>query len=333
MKNKLIGLIIGLTMPASIAMACVVGQDGMFPRSSVRIPAPPYKTIVQDKFNEAIARAEKLYGPVFAAQGKTMKVIRLWSKEDTITLPTGPFGSEETFTGEEQNAMTILNGKVAEFYMFGGLARNTHMTADGFAIVLCHEIGHHLGGFPKSYGWSSNEGQSDYFGSLKCAREIFKDDDNRAIMSKISVPALVTEKCQKSFNTPEGVALCQRSSMAGYSVANTLGSLKEPEPAPESKFETPDSKVTRATDHKHPEAQCRLDTYFAGAVCDVEKDVALSNTDETVGTCSVQKGSELGVRPLCWFAPKAGSNPNPTPEPTPDPGQPSPPEGGTWPAE
>jgi hypothetical protein len=333
MKNKLIGwmtsLTIGLVLPTTLALACVVGEDGMFPRTSARIPAPPFKTIAQDKFNEAITRAEKMYGPVFAAQGKTMHVTRLWSKEDTVTLP-GPFGPE-VLNGDEQNAMTILNGKTAEFYMFGGLARNPHMTPDGFAIVLCHEIGHHLGGFPKSFGWASNEGQSDYFGSLKCAREIFKNDDNQAIMSKVNVPAIVTEKCQKSFNTAAEVALCQRSAMAGYSVANTLGSLREPDPLPESKFETPDSTVVAKTNHKHPLAQCRLDTYFAGAICEVAKDVGLSETDETIGTCTIQNNSALGVRPLCWFSPKAGNAPNPQPSPNPD--QPNPPGGGSWPAE
>ncbi len=301
MKNAFLGLVIGLAIPASVALACVDGSPGIFPPNSMRIPAPPYKTIQEDMFNEVITRAEKFYAPVFKAQGFTLTINRLWSNETV-------------------NASAMQQGKSAEVNMYGGLARHPLVTADAFALVLCHEIGHHLAGVPKVKRfffttWASDEGQSDYFATSKCAREMFGNDDNQAIMSKVTVPALITERCQKNFDSSADIALCQRSAMGGIALANTLGSLNK---LPEATVDTPDTKVVRKTNHKHPAAQCRLDTYFAGAVCEVSKDIAMSNTDETVGTCNVQKKSEMGVRPRCWFAPAVeGSSGG----------------GGAWPAE
>jgi len=314
MMNKLIGLAIGLAIPASVALACVEGEPGIFPPNTMNIPALPYKTIQEDMFNQVITRAEKFYTPVFKAQGQTFKVNRLWS-DGTVNA-----------SAQRQGSTSVVN-------MYGGLARHALVTADAFTLVLCHEIGHHLGGVPKVSGvfsssWASDEGQSDYFATLKCAREMFKDDDNQAIMSKVAVPALVTEKCQKTFNASGDIALCQRSAMAGAALANTLGSLSN---LPETKFDTPDSSTVSKTNHAHPAAQCRLDTYFAGAICEVSKDDLLSDTDETLGTCNVQMSFETGVRPLCWFAPATATPP--TPEPSPDPREPTPPSGGTWPSE
>jgi hypothetical protein len=300
MMNKLIGLVIGLAVPASLALACVDGEPGIFPPNSMNIPAKPYKTIQENMFNEVITRAEKFYAPIFAADGLTFQVNRLWS-DGTV------------------NASAIQKGKIAEVNMYGGLARHPLVTADAFALVLCHEIGHHLGGAPKykrffTTTWASDEGQSDYFATLKCSREMFKNDDNQAIMSKVAVPALVTEKCQKTFDSSGDIALCQRSAMAGAALANTLGSLNN---LPEAKFDSPDTSKVSKTNHAHPAAQCRLDTYFAGAICEVAKETSLSDTDETVGTCNIQKNFETGVRPLCWFAPSVGGTS----------------DGGSWPSE
>lgn len=40
------------------------------------------------------------------------------------------------------------------------------MTRDGLALVICHELGHHFGGAPKSTvplkKWNSYKGQVDY---------------------------------------------------------------------------------------------------------------------------------------------------------------------------
>lgn len=190
--------------------------------------------------------------------------------------------------------------------MFGGLARHETVTPDGFALVACHEMGHHLGGLPKKRGffgtsWASNEGQSDYFGNAKCMRIYFEEDDNIAIVEEMDVPDFVTEKCLDNFTTAEDVAMCQRGSMAGLSLANlfhALRNLQEP-----LQFDTPDPRVVARTDDNHPASQCRLDTYFQAALCEVSAYVDLSNRDAEEGACNRSTGHIDGVRPLCWYAP------------------------------
>ena len=51
----------------------------------------------------------------------------------------------------------------------------------------------------------------------------------------------------------------------------------------------------------HPETQCRLDTYFAGALCNKDYREDVSQTEEVKGTCHASLGDRVGVRPACWF--------------------------------
>ena len=87
--------------------------------------------------------------------------------------------------------------------------------------MLCHELGHHLGGTPTkdSASWASTEGQADYFATLKCLRKVFRKDDNVTYVTQLNVPPLVSEKCAASFKTDWEIALCKRTTVAGLSVS------------------------------------------------------------------------------------------------------------------
>jgi hypothetical protein len=87
-------------------------------------------------------------------------------------------------------------------------------------------------------------------------------------------------------------------------------------------FNTPDKSKVSSTNEDHPAAQCRLDTYFAGAVCNVDWKIENSQTDANVGTCSgvgatllqlFQHGnsafSKMGARPGCWYSDSAAPAP------------------------
>ncbi|MBS1961081.1 MAG: hypothetical protein JST04_02610 [Bdellovibrionales bacterium] len=277
-------------VPASLALACTEdGKHGIFPDNNLYIPDSSFGTYAVDEaqFNASIERAKKVYEPVFAAQGRKYNVIANWA-DGTV------------------NAYADRSGSTSNVHMFGGLARHPKVTADGFELVICHETGHHLGGAPKNGGlfgmnkWASNEGQADYYATLKCAREMWKNDDNVGLVGKMSIPLVVTQQCQKSFDQANDIAICERGAMAGKALADTLADLSK---LPVTDFETPDTSVVSKTFNEHPKAQCRLDTYFAGAVCGASKDAPLSDTDPTVGTCAQEKGAVLGIRPLCWYKP------------------------------
>jgi hypothetical protein len=46
-----------------------------------------------------------------------------------------------------------------------------------------------------------------------------------------------------------------------------------------------------------------MDTYYQGAICLHDMNVALSDTDPNVGTCSESAGQVDGLRSHCWFKP------------------------------
>jgi hypothetical protein len=186
------------------------------------------------------------------------------------------------------------------------------------ALVVCHEIGHHIGGAPKKgqssgegggwwggqvggLSWPSNEGQADYFATLKCLRKAWNNDNNTEIVKTLNAPKAVVDVCSKRYRKNKvDSALCVRMAMAGKSVSDLFSVLGK---LPATDFSTPDTKVVNSTDHNHPKAQCRLDTYYQGALCDINMNEDVSQTDEIQATCHPSLGYKIGTRPLCWFKP------------------------------
>jgi hypothetical protein len=87
--------------------------------------------------------------------------------------------------------------------------------------------------------------------------------------------------------------------MAGMSVSKLFQSLRNLEKRPN--FMTPDTAVVQATYDGHPAYQCRLDTFFQGALCHVDENTDLSQRNEVTGTCHPTLGDSVGVRPNCWM--------------------------------
>ncbi|MBC7386469.1 MAG: M48 family metalloprotease [Cryobacterium sp.] len=310
MNKVLLGTLAALAVaPAYVAMGCSSdGRSGIFPENTAYIPVSKFAayTSTEAQFNKTIAKLQAAYAPIFKAQGREYKIISDW-EDGTV------------------NAYANQNGNVSEVHMFGGLARHKKVTDDGFVLVICHETGHHIGGAPQKVdSWASNEGQADYFATLKCAHKVWEADDNASIVARLTVPAVVVERCQKGFSAANDIAICERAALGGKSLADTLGDLGN---TGDTDFITPDTSVVTETDDSHPAAQCRLDTYLAGAVCG-KADLAtsvLDNKDATIGTCNTSTHDELGTRPLCWY--------NPTVTPTPPPTPPAPPRrGSSWPS-
>jgi hypothetical protein len=192
------------------------------------------------------------------------------------------------------------------------------VTPDGFALVLCHELGHHLGGYVMmrdvDKDWASNEGQSDYFATESCAREIWRAEPEENAKHRETVLPFAKSLCDNNHSQQQERDLCYRASNAGLSLATLLAALRSSE-AP--KFETPSKKVVSQTNDEHPEAQCRLDTYMAGALCTVPfnpkiipgKGLASGGAsleaESAAGemSCLARDGWVNAQRPRCWFKP------------------------------
>jgi hypothetical protein len=269
--------------------------EGFLPPNTMKIPvgsrirsnflqAKAAGGITEQQFNGVMDRIEKLYGPIVAQAGGTLTINRKWT-DPTVNA-----------SAEEVGGQWILN-------MYGGLARHQETTEEGMALVACHELGHHLGGAPKIAGWNgddwaTNEGGADYFATLKCLRNYFAEDDNAAILANATIDPFGKARCESQFSNQKDQLLCERSLMATNSVSRLFMDLHQ-DPAPPN-LATPDTSVVAQMDDDHPATQCRMDTYFNGASCHVDKSVSNSKTDYHEGSC-VQGTDEFGWRPLCWF--------------------------------
>lgn len=283
------------------SFACIGGK-GFLPQNNLYIPDDQraIQGISQTDFDEVLDKIADVYTSEVARFGGTLRINRKWT-DGTV------------------NAMAYREGKTYHIDMFGGLARHSSITKDAFALVACHEIGHHIGGAPKysqsGNTWASTEGQSDYFATMKCLRKVFLRDDNQQIVSAMTVDPVAAQKCAEKHTEPNELAICKRISMAGFSGASMFAVIQN-QNLP--KFDSPDPSVVSQTYESHPQFQCRLDTYFNGAVCDVSEDIDLGNSDPKVGACNQSATVNYGFRPLCWYKP-SGSNPNPDPNPNPTP--------------
>ena len=291
-KKFLMTLSLASLMTAPAYTCTEDGKKGIIEDNDLYISADSKSmmnsNIDEAKFNEVIDKVVDVYAPIISNMGETLNVERNW-EDGTV------------------NAYASRRGGTWNVAMFGGLARHETITPDGFALVVCHEIGHHIGGAPKKSSfwssWATNEGQADYFATLKCLRKVFRAEDNASILAKMNVPKTVIDTCAEQFTNTNDQLICQRGAMAGMSTASLFQALRNQTQAP--KFDTPDTEIVSSTDHNHPGTQCRLDTYYQGALCDMLDSDDVSQSDEAVGVCYRNNGDTTGTRPLCWFAPSA----------------------------
>lgn len=284
---KFVAILLSLLITGSSIACSMDGKSGFLPKNDLYIPVGMKSLdggLNSAEFHRVISKVERLYSREVASMGGKLVINRSW-------------------TDGEVNAFASREGKNWMVTMTGGLARHNTITEDGLALVVCHELGHHIGGAPKKVmgnAWASSEGQSDYFAALKCLRHVFLNDNNEKIVEGLGAPAYVKANCTRSHGRADR-DICVRIAMAGMSVAKLFQSLSgEKAPA----FNTPDSKKVAVNDDRHPATQCRLDTFYQGALCERSMNEDVSQTDEVKGTCHPKLGDRRGLRPSCWFKAK-----------------------------
>ncbi len=129
------------------------------------------------------------------------------------------------------NAQINTTGEVVVIEVWGGMLNQGRMDEDVLTLLLCHELGHLLGGPPlkSRNGWSSTEGQSDYYSAASCANIMGMSD----------------------------VTFYQSAEKLTHIYADVTG-----ESYPE--LRTCDPSIRERTNFGYPSVQCRLDTLVAG---------------------------------------------------------------------
>lgn len=233
-------------------------------------------------------RLETLFQPLFHEKGETLIINKNWSEKWA-------------------SAYSFKKDKTIHIEMTGALARHHEMTPLGFTLIGCHELGHYIGGVPhKTHDERSVEGQADYFATSKCLRiflkSLYVQEAELLDLDELNPIEEVINRCKRNFLILADQEICKLSSMAAMSFINVIADIKGEE---SSQFTTPSSHAVPSTLISHPETQCRLDTFFQGAICHIHESISLDNEDPNVGTCNRVNGDQEGLRPLCWYKPPA----------------------------
>jgi hypothetical protein len=241
--------------------------------------------ITAEQLAAEVAKIQRYYKPIAAEFGFNLEVAGYW-EVDIVNA----------FASRSLNYWYVT--------IYGGMARRPEMTLDAVTVVLCHEIGHHVAGFPtKANSWASAEGQSDYFATHSCLTKLWKDEVEVNRASRDKIDPVGREICDDQYSDQETQNLCYRKVLASISIANLLATLQGVDKVG---IDTPDMGVVETTLTSHPRAQCRLDTYLAGNLCDKQWDDRIIPADERQSVdyaCSLFEGYDKETRPLCWFKP------------------------------
>lgn len=273
--------ILFLYIPLSLASA--------IPENSLRRPVLNKSNGDKAQFLKLISKVETIYRPYIESFGVNFTIEKDWENERV-------------------NASAFKKGSDYTLKILGGLFRFETITPDAFLLVTCHEVGHLIGGAPtyKPFNNASSEGQADYFSTAKCFRRAIRGENHSKFISKDLLSPLAIKECSLSFKeSSESYNICLRTSVAIKAMAKTMKAISDIKVLPV--IETPDPYERMfIIFNGYPNPQCRVDTLFAGSLCNVseedENDFSLKLYNK--GNCSVDGGDIRGLRPKCWYVPR-----------------------------
>lgn len=252
------------------------------------VPAAPSSSPVRGPltpaaYGEILKEFERVYGPLAARAGLNLRI---------RTLIKSPL----------VNATAVRAANALNVEVHGGLIRHPLLTAEAFRLIMCHEMGHVLGGppawrLPGSEFPSSNSGQPDYYATGICMKLMLNDRDNLSDLKRISrsIDPVMESMCSSHHHEKSEAAKCVRILIAATEVARLLSAITgEKTPF----LETPDLSQAEVMKMGHPPVQCRLDTFRAGALCGYSP---MGDRPDEAFRLNQTCQATLTRRPGCWF--------------------------------
>lgn len=169
---------------------------------------------------------QKLAAPRFVELNHTLDMFTE-NARDHLPHPRPEFVVIPKWEDPRINALASRTENVWEIHVYGGLLQHPDLTDDEVFLILCHELGHHVGGPPLASrnGWASSEGQADYWSAKNCGHLVRSPHQTALRLTQMYASSLM-------------------------------------QPSPDLSITDP-TKVER-TFYGYPSPQCRLDTLLAG---------------------------------------------------------------------
>lgn len=251
---------------------------------------PPRSFITKAHYNRVRLRFLRIFAPLVKARiGMRLEIPDRWEAPNDYLDGTD------------------IQGDAAVVEISGPALRKGR-SVDALVLTYCHELGHHLGGAPRTARFApsnpnlfSVEGEADYFATLKCMRTYF-EGFTTVCSQDLSIPEHFRRECQHVHGTGKAADICVRSILAAKSFMKAVqipdfGSYADLT----SLLQRDKHRVPRIILDDYPAEQCRLDTFIAGALCSVPTAEERSNDSVFSGACTSKAGNAYGRRPACWF--------------------------------
>lgn len=129
------------------------------------------------------------------------------------------------------NAEVIKENGFVSIAVWGGMLSHPRMAPGTLLLLLCHEVGHFLGGPPlkSRNGWSSTEGQADYYSTVACMKNL-GINESEFFEAATALTSIYAEVARQA---PPRLDRC-------------------------------DETIVERINYGYPSVQCRLDTLIAG---------------------------------------------------------------------
>ncbi len=262
------------------------GED----QSTRRAFAYDINDVDRGSFDDIIATIFGLYAEPISQRDRELIINKRWDSEEENATSW----LTESFDQEKGRVRRIL-----EIELSGGLARHPMLNRDAYALVVCHEVGHHIGGAPFALGYSA-EGQADYFAATKCMKRYLRAAGYEQHYTA-PLPPRLEAACAASYPATDEQAICRRTILAGLILSRWFAHTREA--APTRLIGHDPDRPQSTLVHGYPSPQCRLDTFVAGALCNIDERSGFSEDDPSPGACTQAAGYADGARPRCWFNP------------------------------
>lgn len=283
--------------PKSAEGALAPGQRSDTQVAPAKLPDSPLleEPNLPPALRDMIARLDAMYSPEVARHGRTLELLAVSSNE------AGAWAIPKETAWQVRASRALLAEKPGD---------------DVIAMILCHEVGHLLGGFPFKGavpGVPLAEGtkeaaemQSDYFAGKECLPRLFASEPEVNARFRDEVDASTRARCDDVWRDEGARDVCYRIART----AERFGirdARRNGHPTPD--LETPATDEVERTLSDYANSQCRVDTVVQGALCTKRNRVGVipGIVDATISPDAEALSEPYacsegpGARPRCWY--------------------------------
>lgn len=234
-----------------------------------------FATAKQIEFEKTLQSARDYFKPIYQSKGKELSILGEWEYDE--------------------NNGKALAYTVDHYFIeiYGGALKSKGTNTDSLRAMICHEVGHHLGGspfMPKYYEdyylfRGSSEGQADYYAANLCLKKWFHGEDHWKVNYLFGFSKKDQAFCEDYYQHSDSVGLCVRIISA---MKRMLSIDIETHSPLNLKNPKSDYLYALAPSVTHPKKNCRLETVYAGVIC------------QTESGCLINQNPIEASRPLCW---------------------------------